>query len=105
MKRKLIYLILVHLSFVLLLSLLEVIIRDIGFFTYTNLFQDGVCPVLDFATGVWGHGRKPEREAVHKHTIRYVLDIQRFATILAITGDMGWVKSEGRLVLPGYGIC
>ena len=34
-------------------------LEDIGFSTCTKLFQACVCPVLDYAAGVWGYKNYP----------------------------------------------
>ena len=40
-------------------------LKDVGFRTYTTLYQACVCPILDYSAGVWGQGRFPKSVAVH----------------------------------------
>ena len=71
-------------------------LKDVGFLTYTTLYQACVCPVLDYGAGVWGQGTFPKSVAVHNRAIRYFLGVHRYAPIAATSGDMGWEPCEVR---------
>ena len=71
-------------------------LRNMGFSTYTKLYQSCVCPVLDYVAGVWGFKNYPAIETIHNRAIRYYLGVHKFAPTLAISGDMGWESCEGR---------
>ena len=72
------------------------VLRDLGFSTYSKLYQACVCPVLDYVAGVWGFKQYPKSEAVHNRAMRYFLGIHKFTPTLAIMGDMGWEPNEVR---------
>ena len=71
-------------------------LRDVGFHTYTTLYQACVCPVLDYGAGVWGHGRYPKSIAVHNRALRYFLGVHKYAPMAAVSGDVGWEPCEVR---------
>ena len=70
--------------------------KDVGFNTYSNLFNSCVVPVLDYCSGVWGFKSIDKIDMIRNRAIRYFMGVHRFTSILAITGDMGWVVSTNR---------
>ena len=71
-------------------------LRDIGFSTYSKLYQACVCPVIDYVAGVWGFKHYAKSESVHNRAMRYFLGVHKFTPTLAIMGDMGWEPNEVR---------
>ena len=71
-------------------------LKDIGFSTYTKLFQACVCPVLDYVAGVWGYKNFPGSEKIQNRAIRYFMGVHKFAPIPATAGDMGWDSCRER---------
>lgn len=69
---------------------------NLGYATYSKLFQACVCPVMDYMAGIWGSKINVRGEMVQNRAIRYFLGVHKFTPILAITGDMGWEPSEVR---------
>ena len=70
--------------------------KDVGFNTYSNLYNSCVVPVLDYCSGVWGFKGFGKIDMIQNRAIRYFMGVHRFTPILAITGDMGWVVSTNR---------
>ena len=66
------------------------------FNTYTKCYESSICPILDYGAEVWGFTRAPNVDQVQEKAIRVFLGVHRFATTLAINGDMGWVPSAVR---------
>ena len=62
----------------------------LGFNTFTQLYESGVCPVSDYASGVWGFREYPSCNTVHHRAIRSFLGVHKLTPVLAINGDMGW---------------
>ena len=70
--------------------------KDVGFETYTKLYNSCVTPVTDYCSGVWGFRDFNKSDMVQNRAIRYFLGVHRFTPILAINGDMGWPLSLHR---------
>ncbi len=68
-------------------------INGLGYYTYTRLFQSGVCPHLDYCSKVWGYTKFPQIDAIQNKAIRICLGVHKFVSIDAINGDMGWTTS------------
>lgn len=63
---------------------------DLGFATFTKLYNSMVESVLLYAAGVWGFEETKECKAIQNRAIRYFLGVHKYTTKLAIEGDMGW---------------
>ena len=70
--------------------------KDVGYNTYSQLFNSCVVPVLDYCSGVWSFKYNEKSDMIQNRAIRYFMGVHRFAPILAITGDMGWIVSSDR---------
>lgn len=68
--------------------------KDLGYSTYTQLYDACVSPVLNYAAGVWGAKQIPALEAVENRAIRCFLGVHKFVPVLAAQGDMGWVPGS-----------
>ncbi|KAI8493350.1 hypothetical protein Bbelb_287470 [Branchiostoma belcheri] len=64
------------------------VLKDLGYYTYTQLYEACVCPILDYAAGVWGYKTTEKCSVVQNRAIRCFLGVHRFAPVLATTGDM-----------------
>ena len=64
-------------------------LNGLGYYTYTQMFNSGVCPILDYGSEVWGFKKFSQIEAVQNKAIRVFLGVHRFAANSAINGDMG----------------
>ena len=63
--------------------------KGFGYKTYSKLYDTGIVPILDYAAGVWGF--KKRSEIIQNRAICFFLGVHRFASNLAINGDMGWM--------------
>ena len=70
--------------------------KDIGYNTYSKLFNSCVAPVIDYCSGVWGFKQFNKIDTVQNRAIRYFLGVHRFTPLLAINGEMGWTMSIHR---------
>jgi hypothetical protein len=70
--------------------------KGLGYKSYTKLYNTGVIPILDYGAGVWGYNCHKRADIVQNRAIRFYLGVHRFASNLAINGDMGWVTCEVR---------
>ncbi len=71
-------------------------INGLGYYTYTRLFQSGVCPILDYGCEIWGYKAFNKIDAIQNKAIRIYLGVHRFASTAAVSGDMGWTHSSVR---------
>lgn len=49
-----------------------------------------MCPVSDYASGVWGFSEHTSFNTVPYGAIQSFLGIHKFTSLLTISGDMGW---------------
>lgn len=56
--------------------------KDIGYSTYSQLYQACVWPILSYAAGVWGCKDAKKVEAVQNRAIRCFLGVHAFAPTL-----------------------
>ena len=59
--------------------------------TFTTLYSSCICPIMDYAAGVWGTKKFDCLENVQFRAIRYFLGVHRFAPHSMLLGDIGWV--------------
>ena len=76
--------------------------KDLGYHTYTQLYQSCVCPVSDYASGVWGFHENVSCNTIQNRAIRSFLGVHKLTPILAISGDMGWtpvnIRHKGEML-------
>ncbi len=56
-----------------LLSLQPWSLAIIGYYTYTRLFQSGVCPILDYGSEIWGFRHFDIVDSIQNKAIRIYL--------------------------------
>ncbi len=71
-------------------------INGLGYYTYTRLFQIGVCPLLDYGSEIWGYKSFNKIYAIQNKVIRIYLGVHRFAPTAVVSDDMGWTHSRVR---------
>ena len=71
-------------------------LNGLGYSTFTTLYNACVCPVLDYASGVWGFKAFDKIDHVQNRAIRAFLGVHNFAPNLGIQGDIGWTHSSVR---------
>lgn len=65
-------------------------LRNLGYSTYTTLFNNCVAPILDYCSAVWGFKSQRQADAVYNRAQRYFLGVHKLAPLHAVHGDMGW---------------
>ena len=65
-------------------------LKDVGFQTYTTLFNTGVKSVLHYGSAVWGGKKETQIDTIQNRAICFYLGVHKFAPTAAIQGDMGW---------------
>ena len=67
--------------------------NGLGYYTYSKLYQSCVCPVLDYASEIWGYKGYDKIDRIQNRAIRAYLGVHSLAPNLSIQGDMGWTES------------
>ncbi len=70
--------------------------KDLGFNTYTTLFDSCVAPILLYASGVWGTKGFKCCEDVILRACRFYCGVHRLTPIPGIQGDFGWLDCKSR---------
>ncbi len=65
-------------------------LKDLGWKTYTRLFETGLVPVLNYSSEISGFKQLKNSDNIQSRAIRYYLGVHRFAPIPALRGEMGW---------------
>ena len=63
---------------------------NLGFKTFTKLFESCITPILDYCSGVWGFRNFQCCETIQNRAMRFYLGVNRFCPNQAVSGDMGW---------------
>ena len=69
-------------------------LKNVGYDTFTKLFNLGVRPVYEYAAGIWGFHKASAIDKVHNRAMRYFLGVQKFAPNAALTSEMGWIRRQ-----------
>ena len=64
--------------------------KNLGYGTYTTLFDACVSPINDYCVGIWGGNCTQSNDVVQNRAIRFFLGVNKYASNLAVHGDMGW---------------
>ena len=66
-------------------------VKNMGYNTFTRLYNSCVVPIMNYGVGIWGiYSKSQLSEAVQNRAIRSFLGVHKFSANLAINGDMGW---------------
>ena len=57
----------------------------------THVYESVVCPVTDYASGIWGLKRHGCCDKVQRRIIRCFLGLPKTSPVPALEGDMGWL--------------
>ncbi len=65
-------------------------LKNMGFKTYTKLFNACVVPVIDYSSEIWGFKPFECSEKVQINALRFFFGVHKFAAHHALYGDSGW---------------
>ena len=71
-------------------------LNDVGYVTFTKMYQAGVTPIMDYGSEIWGFQNYKKPNSIQNRAIRYYLGVHRFAPNPSIQGDIGWVPPQYR---------
>ena len=63
---------------------------------YGKLYDSCVCPVAEYAAGVWGYKDFSKINAIQYRAIRSFLGVHRFTAIPVLEGEMCWLRPKYR---------
>ncbi len=69
---------------------------EMGYRTYTKLFESLVCPVMDYGAAIWGSKSYNGLDNVFNRAQRFFTGVHRLCPIDGFTGVMGWINNWGR---------
>ena len=70
------------------------IMRDMGFKTYTTLYNTLVCPVINYGAEIWGYKEYTSCENVSNRAMKFYLGVHKYAPNAAVRGECGWIKCK-----------
>ena len=65
-------------------------LKECSFQTFSDLFNSGVNPILEYGSSVWGFKSSSRCQSVQNRAIRYHMGLNRFSANLVLQGDTGW---------------
>lgn len=68
------------------------VLENMGFKTFTTLYNTGVLSILNYCSEVWGFGRLSKCDTVQNRALRVFLGVHRFAPNMGLYGDTGWLS-------------
>ena len=71
-------------------------LNELGYDTYTKLYDSLVTPIIDYASAIWGFKSHESLDKIQNRATRFFMGVHRFAPILGHVGDMGWVSNRMR---------
>ena len=63
--------------------------KNIGYKSYTKLYNTCVVPVMDYGSEFWGY-KFPCCETVQNRAVRFFLGLHKYVLTLVIQAEMGW---------------
>ncbi len=70
--------------------------KEMGYSTYSKLFNSLVCPVMDYGASIWGGKSYDCMINVLNRAQRFFTGVHRLCPIDGFTGDMGWPSNRIR---------
>ena len=66
-------------------------IKDCNYKSYSDLFNSGVSPVLEYGSSIWGFKQIRKCQNIQNKAMRHYLGVNKFSPNLMLEGDMGWI--------------
>jgi hypothetical protein len=73
--------------------------KGLGLKMYTKFYDTCISPIMDYCSGVWGYDHNNKLHAIHLRTMRCYLGVNKYATKVAIEGELGWAAPQIRRML------
>ena len=66
--------------------------KDIGYHTFTKLYETGVLSIMNYGASVWGLNKEKLCQQIQNRAIRYFLGVHKNVASLALQAEMGWLN-------------
>ena len=73
--------------------------KDVGYRTYTQLYNSMVVAISDYFAGIWGIRKFEQSDKLQNRAIRFFLGLGPKTPICAMQGDMGWTSPSCRHII------
>ncbi len=70
--------------------------KEMGYTTYTKLFDSLVARVMDYGSAIWGSKTFDNLDQVQYRAIRFFTGVHRLCPVSGLIGDMGWTSNRER---------
>ncbi len=68
--------------------------RDMGFKTYTTLYNTLVSPVMNYGAEIWGYKSYNCCQCVANKAMKFYLGVHKYTSNAAVLGECGWLKCK-----------
>ncbi len=72
------------------------VMGEMGYSTYTKLYDSLVSPVMDYGSAIWGSKTFDELDQVQNRAMRFFTGVHRLCPVSGFIGDMGWASNRVR---------
>ena len=66
--------------------------KNIGYYTFTKLYDTVVNSVISYGASVWGYGNDKFGQMAQNRAVRYFLGVYKNVPTNAVQTDMGWIS-------------
>ena len=68
--------------------------KDMGFKTFTTLYDSCVNPIINYASEIWGYKDQQSIDNLQNRAMKFFLGVHRYAPNVGVRGDCGWLKPK-----------
>jgi hypothetical protein len=68
--------------------------KNMGYSTFTKLFNSCILPILTYCCPVWSHVDFSKLIQIQVRAMRMFLGVHKFAATIGVFGDMGWLECK-----------
>ena len=74
--------------------------KDLGYNTFTTMYNSGVISVVDHVSAIWGFKDKHcHSDLIQNRASRYYLGVHKYTPVAALIGEMGWLPCKYRKII------
>ena len=64
------------------------------FKTYSKIYEACVSSIMEYGSGIWGYKKYKIMDDIQNRAIRTYLGVSRFAPIIGLEGEAGWLSTQ-----------
>ena len=73
--------------------------KNLGFGTFSKLYNNGEISISDYASGIWGYKNSRQAKKIQNRVCRYLLSVNAKTPLSALHRDMGLTRPKYRMYL------